>query len=171
MTGLGAWRSAHDLAARLGIPVTPRGIEELSARGMLPADGAYKGWTLYSTEALARITAEDVTAAQAAVADRDPLSRHEAARRLRIRQSDFDLLVKAGLIIPDDGYWGKWGWVRLFLPATLDAFAARTDIDWAAVRATPNGRKSPLHVLCEPELVLLALCGPPPPRVKGEARR
>jgi hypothetical protein len=161
------------LAGRLGIPVTPRGIEELAGRGLLPVAGEFKGWTLYCTETLATLTAADAAAAEAAVAERTPLNRIEAARRLRIRQADFDLLVKAGLIIPDEGHWGKWGWIRLYLPATLDAFAARPDIDWAAVRATPRGRRSPLHVLAEPELILQALGGPPPPKVRpreGAAR-
>lgn len=45
----------------------------------------------------------------------------------------------------------------LYSRATLDAFLARTDIDWAAVRATPRNRRSPLHKLAEPELVLETL--------------
>jgi hypothetical protein len=45
----------------------------------------------------------------------------------------------------------------------LDGFAARPGIDWAAVRATPRNRRTPLYELAEPGLAWVALGGSHPP--------
>jgi hypothetical protein len=157
---LGAWRCAQELTGRLGVPVSPAAVEELAARGLLGYGGTFKGCQLYDVEGLAAVGSADAVAAEEAVSAGRLLNRVQAARYLRVRQADFDLLVKTGLIVPDDRRRGEWqGWVRLFSRATLDAFGGRGDIDWAAVRSTPRGRRSPLYDLAEGELVMLALGG------------
>ena len=45
----------------------------------------------------------------------------------------------------------------LYRTGDLDRLAARPGIDWAAVRATPPGRRSPLKRLADAETVLAAL--------------
>jgi hypothetical protein len=149
MGGLGAWRCAQSLARRLGTHVSPAAVEELAVRGLLGYAGTFKGCQLYDEEGLAAVAVSDAVAAEEAVAAVRLLNRVQAAKYLGIRQSDFDVLVRAGLIVPDDRHRGKWqGWVRLFSRATLDAFAARPDVDLGAVRD-----------MAEAELVMLALGG------------
>jgi hypothetical protein len=161
MGGLGAWRCAEELSARLGVPVSRDAVAELACRGGIGYAGTFKGCQLYDVGSLAAVTADEVTAAEKSVSEGRLLNRVQAARYLGIRQADFDLMVRCGLIMPDDRKRGEWqGWVRLFSRATLDRFAGRADVDLEAVRATPRGRKSPLHELAAGELVLLALGGP-----------
>lgn len=165
---LGAWRTARALSRRLGMRVHAETVEELAARGLIQPAAVFKGCQLYCQAcADTMVTPADAEAAQAAVLAAKPeLNRMEAAAWLGIRQSDFDLLVDAGLIIPDRLRAWKWGDVRLFTRPSLDEFAARPDVDLDAARATPRGRRTPLYALAEPYLVLRALGGPPPPRVR-----
>lgn len=164
----GATRCAGLLQARLGVAVTIVMVEELAARGHLRLAGVYKGWQLYEVDDLDLVTGGQVAAAGAACWAAVLLNRRQAAKHLGIRQADFELLVKAGLVVPDRRKRGEWqGWVLLFRRSSLDEFAARPDIDWAAVRATPRGGRSPLADLAEPGLVFQALGGPPPPLVRA----
>lgn len=158
MSGVGAWLAASQLSDRLGIPVTTGGIEELAARGLVSVVKVHRKYgPQYSDDDLAAVTREQAEAAEAGRL----LNRYEAAKRLGIRQRDFDLLVTAGVIVPDKRKRGHWqGWVLLFYPATLDAFAARPDVDMDAARAVKRGR-SPLAGLAEPGLAWLALGGDP----------
>jgi hypothetical protein len=143
MSGLGAWRCAQELSARLEVPVSKAAVEELAVRGLLGYAGTFKGCQLYDVEGLAAVAVEAVVAAEEAVSAGRLMNRVQAARYLGVRQSDFDLLVRTALIVPDDRKRGEWqGWVRLFSRAKLDAFAGRPDIDWVAVRSTPRGRRS-----------------------------
>ena len=50
----------------------------------------------------------------------------------------------------------------LYRTGDLDALAARPDIDWAAVRATPPRHRSPLAAVEQGENILTALAGQPP---------
>ena len=145
---LGAWRASDVLAGRCGIPVTAAGVEQLAARGLIRPAGKYRGCQLYS--------GQDLAAVAEAQARRDRTAA-EAAAYMDIRETDFRLLVKVGLIRPARHVNGQWARFPLYSCAALDDFLARPDIDWAAVRATPPGRRSPLYRLCEPELVLMAL--------------
>lgn len=112
MAGLGAWRCAEELSARLGVPVSRAAVEELAARGLLGFAGTFKGCQLYDVEGLAAVTAEAAVAAEAEAARGRLMNRVQAARYLRIRQADFDLMVRAALIVPDDRKRGEWqGWV------------------------------------------------------------
>jgi hypothetical protein len=172
VSGLGAGRCAQELSARLGVPVSKAAVEELAVRGLLGYAGTFKGCQLYDVEGLAAVAVADAVAAEEAVSAARLMTRVQAARYLRVRQADFDLLVRTALIMPDDRKRGYWqGWVRLFSRATLDAFAARPDIDWEAVRSTPRGRRSPLYELAEGELVMLALGGPTADERYAAARR
>ena len=146
---LGAWRASDVLAERCGITVTPAGVEELAARGLIRPAKKYRGCQLYSGEDLAAIDPDAVADAQA--------RRDRTAAYMAIREHDFRRLAKVALIRPARHVNGQWARFPVYACAALDDFLARTDIDWAAVRATPPGRRSPLYLLCEPELVLMAL--------------
>lgn len=150
---LGAWRASDILAERCGIRVTAAGVEELAARGLVRAAGKCRGCQLYSGEDLASV---DPAAVADAEARRDRTAA-EAAAYMAIREADFRLLARVGLIRPARHVNGKWVRFPVYACAALDDFLARPDIDWPAVRATPPGRRSPLYCLCEPELVLMAL--------------
>jgi len=53
--------------------------------------------------------------------------------------------------------------VPLYRTGDLDGLLARADIDWAAVRATLPGRRSPLVAVAQAETVLAALAALPGP--------
>ncbi|WP_251021244.1 hypothetical protein [Streptomyces sp. ISL-98] len=76
--------------------------------------------------------------------------RDAAARVLRIRASDFDHLVRAGLLThaaTARSGWNKHDVVLLYRQADLDRLARSRRIDWDAVRVTPEGHRSPLAAL------------------------
>jgi hypothetical protein len=140
---LGAWRAAEILSARLGVIVTADGVAELARRGLLTVAGWYKGWPLYDGRVLEAF-ADDAAAVEAS-----------RAGQLRIRRSDFDHLTRAGLLTPAEYGRGLYDRrdrcsVPLYRTGDLDDLAARPGIDWAAVRATPPGRRSPLAALPAP---------------------
>jgi hypothetical protein len=150
---VGAWRASDVLAERCGITVTAAGVEELAARGLIRPARKLRGVQLYSGEDLAAVDSAAVADAQA----RRDRTAAEAAAYMAIRERDFRLLAKVRLIRPARYVDGQWARFPVYACAALDNFLARPDIDWAAVRATPRGRRSPLYHLCEPELVLMAL--------------
>lgn len=151
---LGAWRAADLLASRLGLAVTAAGIEELAARGAIRPTHKLRGVQLYSGEDLAALADPAVVAGAQASRDRTAA---EAAAYMRIREKDFRLLAKVGMIPAARYCYGQWARFPLYACATLDAFLARADIDWAAVRATPRNRRSLLYYLAEPELIMHTL--------------
>lgn len=165
---VGVHRAAEELTARLGFAVNAYGVAELIDRGIITAGRVWKGWQLYDGASLRDVTAAQAAAAQAAAwYTRAELDRESAARYLGIRQSDFELLLEWGIVIPDRLKAGEWGTVRLFHRASLDAaVAARPDIDWAAVRATRKGQRTRLAEVIKTEKVLRALGAPPPPKVR-----
>ena len=73
----------------------------------------------------------------------------QSAAYLRIRRSDLNHLTRSKVLTP--AKWGRGPWDRrdacsvpLYRAGDLDQLAARPGIDWAAVRATPPGSRSPL---------------------------
>jgi hypothetical protein len=153
---MGAWKAAKYLAAKLGVTVTPGGIETLAAWSILRVTGNYKGFLLYDGGLLGALGSAAM--ARAAEAARD-LPAKDAAAYMGIRESDFRLLARFGFIKAARWVDGQWARFALYAPAELDRFLARDDIDWAAVRATKRNKRSPLYYLAEPELVLEALAG------------
>ncbi|MFI2041026.1 hypothetical protein ACH470_41520 [Streptomyces bottropensis] len=76
--------------------------------------------------------------------------RDAAARILGLRASDFDHLIRAGLLAHADtarSGWNRHDVVLLYRQADLDRIARSRRIDGDAVRATPKGHRSPLAAL------------------------
>lgn len=147
---LGAGRAAEVLSVRLGAVVTGNGVEELGRRGMIPIVGYYKGYPLYDGQALEAFA--DIAAAVDATWTGQLRTADESTAYLRVRRSDLDHLVRAGLLAPTS--WGHGPFDRrhtfsvpLYRTGDLDDLAARPDIDWAAVRAVRAGRRSLLAAL------------------------
>ncbi len=147
---LGAVRAAEVLSARLGTVVTGDGVAELARRGLIPVTGHFKGWPLYDGRALEAFTG--LAAAVEATWAGHLRTAGQSAAYLRIRRCDLDHLTRAGLLTPAGRGHGPFDRrdrfsVPLYRTGDLDDLAARTDIDWQAVRATPPGRPSPLAAL------------------------
>ena len=161
---LGAVRAAGVLSRRLGLEVTADGVEELARQGLLPVTGSYKDHRLYDGRALEAFTGTGA-AADATRAGRLRTA-DQAAAYLRIRRSDLNHLIRSGVLKPVKYGHGPWDRrnetsVPLYRTGDLDQLTARPDIDWAAVRATAPGRRSPLAVIAEGEAILAALAAPP----------
>lgn len=144
---LGAVRAAEVLSARLGAVVTGNGVEELARRGLIRVVGHYKNYPLYDGRVLEAFT--NVAAAIEATWAGHLRTADESAAYLRIRRSDLDHLVRAGMLAPAD--WGHGPFDRrdafsvpLYRTGDLDDLAERADIDWTAVRAVQAGCRSPL---------------------------
>lgn len=155
---VGVWRAAELLTARLGFDVTVEAVEELARREVIGYAGTFRRTQMFS---LADVEACDAGAAKDAEETAGGLlNRPKAVRRLGIRAADFDRLVACGFIPVAKRVRFAWGLAPLYRTADLDEFAARADIDWAAVQSTPPGKLTPLYDLCLPELILQALGGP-----------
>jgi hypothetical protein len=162
---LGAVRAAGVLSGRLGLVVTPDGVEELARRGLIPVTGCYKGHALYDGRALEAFT--DLEAASGATWAGQLRTAGQAAAYLRVRRSDLNHLIRARILRPvkhGHGPWDRRGTcsVPLYRTGDLDRLLARPGIDWAAVRSTPPGRRSPLADLARAETVLATLAALPP---------
>jgi hypothetical protein len=88
------------------------------------------------------------------VAADSPLGPDQAAARLAVRRADFDWMLRLKWIEPAESVEVRFGTskagavdVSLYTAYSVDALAARTDIDWEQLRATPKGRRSPLAAL------------------------
>ena len=161
---VGAVRAAEVLSGRLGLVVTADGVEELARRGLLPITGYYKDHALYDGRALEAFT--DTATAGDATWGGHLRTAGQAAAYLRIRRSDLGHLTRPGILRParhGRGPFDRRGQasVPLYRTGDLDALAARPDIDWAAVRATWPGRRSPLAAIQQAENILAALAGQP----------
>jgi hypothetical protein len=146
---LGAVRAAEVLSLRLGTVVTADGVAELGRRGRLPVTGDYKGYPLYDGRELESFT--DVAAAADATWAGHLRTADESASYLRVRRTDLDHLVRAGLLRPASYGYGPYDRkgrpsVSLYRTGDLDSLAD-PGIDWEAVRSTPAGRRSPLAKL------------------------
>jgi hypothetical protein len=162
---LGAVRAAEVLSGRLGLVVTPDGVEELARRGLIPVTGSYKGHALYDGRALEAFT--DAEVASGATWAGQLRTAGQAAAYLRVRRSDLNHLIRSQILDPVKHGHGPWDRrdtcsVALYRTGDLDRLAARPGIDWEAVRAARPGRRSPLAGLAEAEAVLAALAAPPP---------
>ena len=160
---LGAVRAAGVLSGRLGVEVTADGVEELARQGPLPVTGSYKQHALYDGRALQAFT--DTGAAAEATRTGRLRTADQAADYLRVRRSDLNHLTRSGVLTPVKYGHGPWdrrdeASVPLYRSGDLDQLTARPDIDWAAVRATLPGRRSPLADLAAAEAVLAALAAP-----------
>lgn len=148
---VGAWAASEELTARLGVNVEPHAIQELHRMGLLPVVGEYKGHDLYCGRTLESFT--DKTAVAIAMRNGKLHLADEAAEYMRIRRSDFDHLVRAGRVKPASWCRDRFAsrrsapTVPLYRTGDLDGLLRDPSIDWAAVRATPKGRPSPLAVL------------------------
>lgn len=148
---VGAGRAAEVLTERLGIDVDADTVVELSEKGLLPVVGDYKGWPLYCGRTLERF--DDRAALEHATSQGALFTTAQAAERMRLRRSDFDHLVRAGLLTP--AMYGKSVFQRrrdvpnvaLYRAGDIDAVLGRDDIDWDAARSTPRGFRSPLAKL------------------------
>ena len=142
---IGVYRAAGELTRRLGFTVSADAVIELARQGLLPTAGEYKGHTLYDGRAIEAF--EDTAAAASAAVDGHMLTDAEAADFLQLRDSDFRHLVRSGLARPV--HWRDR--LRPSVPwRSCDLAAIETDhpeIDWAAVRATPKGKRSALAAL------------------------
>ncbi|GAB3765680.1 hypothetical protein [Microlunatus parietis] len=145
---LGATRAAAVLADRFGIAVTPDAVVELGRRGRLTGAGSYKDARLFSGLGLQYFDDRDalveaIRVGRCVLAD-------DAARFMEIRRTDFDHLVRARLLVPARWTWSRWQPrraepdVALYRVGDLETLLADERIDWAAVRSTPAGRRSPL---------------------------
>ena len=151
---VGARRAAEILSARLGMIVTPDGVVELARQGRIPEAGSFHGWTLFDGRAIEAF--DDPDLAQEASRAGELRTAERCAAYLKIRRADFDHLTRRCLLRPAD--WGHGPFdsrhrfsVPLYRTADLDLLAADPSIDWAAVRATPRGRRSPLAARPAPQ--------------------
>lgn len=148
MPDVGANRAEEHLAERFNMTVHPGTAAELARRGHLSVVGDHKGHPLYCGLALERFT--DRRKVSRASAAGQLHMRDAAARVLGLRASDFDHLVRAGLLThaaTARSGWNKHDVVLLYRQADLDRLARSRRIDWSAVRETPTGRRSPLAAL------------------------
>ncbi|MET9759937.1 hypothetical protein ABZ016_12890 [Streptomyces sp. NPDC006372] len=148
MPDVGATRAEEHLAERFNMTVYPGTAAELARRGHLPVVGDHQGHPLYCGLTLDKFT--DRRKVQRASAAGQLHMRDAAAQALGIRSSDFDHLIRSGLLTHADtarSGWNKHDVVLLYRQADLDRLARSRSIDWAAVHATPKGHRSPLAAL------------------------
>ncbi|MFF0735999.1 hypothetical protein ACFYVK_30805 [Streptomyces chartreusis] len=148
MPDVGAVRAEEHLAERFHMTVHSGTAAELARRGYLPVVGDHKGHTLYCGLTLERFT-DRRKVARASTAGQLH-TRDAAARILELRASDFDHLVRAGLLIhaaTARSGWNRRDVVLLYRQADLNRVARSRRVDWDAVRAAPKGHRSPLAAL------------------------
>ena len=148
--GVGAPRAAAVLSIRFDMHVEPGMLLELDRMGLIKAVGEYEGNAVYDARALE--TFNDQAALVRAVRNGRLLMRDEAAEYLKVRRSDVDHLLRAGLLTP-----ATWvpSWrsrkaspeVALIRVGDLDALLDHPAIDWPTIRSTRAGRRSPLAEL------------------------
>ena len=90
------------------------------------------------------------------VAADTPLGPEQAAARLGVRRVEFDWMLRLNWIRPAQSVEVRFGTSRagavdvaLYTTASVDALAARTDINWDQLRSVEKGRRSPLAVLAK----------------------
>ncbi|MEU1500544.1 hypothetical protein [Streptomyces sp. NPDC005732] len=148
MPDVGAVRVEEHLAERFGMTVHSGTAAELARRGHLPVVRDHKGHAMYCGLAPANLT--DRRKVERASAAGQLHMRDGAAQVLGIRETDLDHLLRAGLLTPaatTRSWWNKRAVVPLYRQADLDRLTRSRAVDWAAVRATPKGHRSPLAAL------------------------
>ncbi|MGW5442719.1 hypothetical protein [Streptomyces asiaticus] len=145
---VGAARAEEYLAGRYSMTVHSGTAAELSRRGHLPIRGDYHDRPLYCGLTLETFRAADRRKVERASAAGRLYMRDAAAKVLGVRESDFDHLVRAGMLSHSEIVEG-WHHtqVRLYRQADLDRVLRSCRIDWPTVRATPKGHRSPLAAL------------------------
>ncbi|MFJ7098117.1 hypothetical protein ACIQWL_49380 [Streptomyces mirabilis] len=88
------------------------------------------------------------------VAADTPLGPAQAAKRLGVRRTDFDWMLRLKWIKPAEVIEVRFGTSRfgtedvaLYTTQSVDALAARSEVDWDQLRSIPKGRRSPLAAL------------------------
>ncbi|MFF3139590.1 hypothetical protein [Streptomyces mirabilis] len=88
------------------------------------------------------------------VAADTPLGPAQAAKRLGVRRSDFDWMLRLKWIKPAEVIEARFGTSRfgtedvaLYTTQSVDALTARSEVDWDQLRSIPKGRRSPLAAL------------------------
>ncbi|MFI6341015.1 hypothetical protein [Streptomyces sp. NPDC050535] len=148
MPDVGAARAEEHLAERFTMTVHPGTAAELARRGHLPRRGEYRGRPLYCGLTLETFRGADRRKVERASAAGHLHMRDTAAAVLGLRESDFDHLVRAGLLTHCEIVQGRHHTqVRLYRQADLDRLLRSPRIDWPAVHTTPRGRRSPLAAL------------------------
>ena len=151
---VGAHRAAAVLSERFGVDVEAYQVPELARQGLLRVVDYYKGHSVYSGQDLEAFT--DLPALTRAARDGRLVTADQAAARLGIRRVDLNHLLRTGWLTPADAVHSAWQRrsaapaVALYRTGDLRVLAADPRIDWAAVRATPAGRRSPLACLTPP---------------------
>jgi adenosylmethionine-8-amino-7-oxononanoate aminotransferase len=134
--------------------VSADAVRELGALGVLTVADTYKGEPVFcglSVETFAQSADRELLAR--AERDGKTMTADRAAAYMKIRRADFDHLRRAGLVAASR--WTRSGYrsrsygadCALFRRGDLDALLDRPEYDWAAVRATPKGQRSPLAAL------------------------
>jgi hypothetical protein len=148
----GAFNAAKHLGQRFGIEVDPDTVHELGRLGHLTVVDWHKEYPVYDGRSIEAFN--DRAVLDKAAADGVLLTSDDSARHLEIRRADLDHLVRSGRLKP--ARFGRSEYLRsrdaanvsLFRIADLNAVEAENgDIDWAAVRATQAGHRSPLAKL------------------------
>lgn len=90
------------------------------------------------------------------VAADTPLGPAQAAERLGVRRADFDWMLRLKWIKPAETIEVRFGTSRigavdvaLYTTQSVDALAARNEVDWDQLRTIPKGRRSPLAALAK----------------------
>ncbi|MEU9191133.1 hypothetical protein AB0D14_42920 [Streptomyces sp. NPDC048484] len=90
------------------------------------------------------------------VAADTPLGPEQAAARLGVRRVEFDWMLRLKWIRPAESIEVRFGTSRagavdvaLYTTASVDALAARTDVDWQQLRSVEKGWRSPLAALAK----------------------
>jgi hypothetical protein len=153
---MAAWDTARYLESWLGVETvqsdTVRELARASFFTVVSYDREYPVFDGRAIEAFSlRDDAKDIV--ERAAITGASLMADSAANVLGIRRADFDHLVRAGLIQPvrigRTGHWSKSRDPGLPLYRSGDVLDLLDldHIDWAAVRATPKGKRSPLAKL------------------------
>lgn len=153
-----AYWAARRLYERLGLDAWTEDVEELVLLGALTPipprrEGARPAFAAPDVDALdATLVAEVVAARPRRRAARTLLHPGQCRRRLGIRKTDWDHIVRRGWIEPIEhqevcgrgAARGRRLLVPMYRLSDVDALLQREDVDWDELRATPKGERSPL---------------------------
>jgi hypothetical protein len=151
-----AYWASRRLYERLGVDAWTEDVEELVRRGALAPipprrEGARPAFAAPDVDALeATLVAEVVAERPHRRAARTLLHPGQCRRRLGIRKSDWDHVVRRGWIEPAEHQEvsgrgmarGRTIRVPMYRLSDVDALLRREDVDWDEVRATPKGERS-----------------------------
>lgn len=153
---MAAYWASRRLHERLGVDAWVEDVEELVARGALePIPPRHHrrqpAFAARDVDALdATLVAEVVADRPRRRAMRTLLHPGQCRRRLGIRKTDWDHVVRRGWVEPAEyqevegvgAARGRALRVPMYRLSDVDALLRRTDVDWDEVRATPKGERS-----------------------------